>query len=109
MLTYIKGWSDGTADHGTYRGSYTWFDAGATLNSGSSPVESSRLLIQCNVHASYETRAHIVTWAAQEGDTKKWMEALGPGDRICVYPKARYRGWRNEVSEVEMDLYCAWV
>lgn len=72
-------------------------------------IPNHRRLIQRNVHASDETRAHTVTWDAWDGDIRKWMEALSPGDKIGLYPKAMYPGWENTVVKAEMDLYCAWV
>jgi len=106
-VSHDQGWSSNNDSKGTYRNSYTWFEAGVVQASSSYP----RRIITHNIHASLEHRTHVRAWENTElfPELKKWLEQIVPGDRIVVYPRAQYAGWVNVVASVEIKLYCAYV
>ncbi|GBE88163.1 hypothetical protein SCP_1203930 [Sparassis crispa] len=111
--SHDQGWSDNRWAHGSYRYSYTWFEAGQqfTASDGPQREEPRRHMIQTNVHGSSESRVHINTWAAhnETPELAEWMDTFRPGDVLHVFPRASFSGWENHVESVKVDAFCAWV
>ena len=114
FVSHDQGFSDQEAEHGgTYRQSYTWFEAAVVSPSGHERVPRRRILN--NVHASSDFRQHDVSWDFEEGKNSAewfdrvhrtplqiWIGVIRAGDTIQVIPKAHYPGWINFVQEVQI-------
>lgn len=103
-----QGWSDYRADHGSYRNSWTWFDA-QTVDAEGKPRENGKgpRRIATNVHASLEDKTHIMVWTSDAADEeeRKWIRSLGNGDAVALQVMACFPGWVNHVSGAQLDIY----
>ncbi|KAF3481036.1 uncharacterized protein GIQ15_03795 [Arthroderma uncinatum] len=88
---------------GSYVGSFTWFDLAAIRGQEKAQV----LELQSNICASRSGRTHYNEMRLRAPAIADWMNALKPGDRIAVYPRARYGAWVNYVEHVEIKLWYA--
>ncbi|KAH7884116.1 hypothetical protein F5I97DRAFT_1813469 [Phlebopus sp. FC_14] len=95
LWSHDQGWSSWPENQGTYRASWTWFDA--CIESPSPPSEgmaadwpahlcigfpeSAFLQVQKNVHASALTRHHIVTWHYLDSVEKNSQDAQNAENR----------------------------
>ena len=112
-----QGWS-GAPGHGSYDGSFTWFNI--ALQREGAPVKPFNLTT--NIHAGQSMKKHTMRWTqnGRLGETSDWLESNGcihnleiakwvrelrRGDRIVVIPKALHRGWTNIVKRVEITVY----
>ena len=113
--------------HGSYIGSWTWFEASIIRGSSSQPSQGStdvdelkptsgssslsidRREIQRNFHASTVDQIHVNTWdyTSNLPKLRKWLTNINRGDSVAVYPRARFSGWENHVKFVRIDLYYA--
>jgi hypothetical protein len=129
-----QGWSGQPQFHGTYEQSYTWFEARVIQPSESQPVGSEdgghhngpnrrhltwtnelpleQLLkyrprmLQKNIHASRQATKHVVTWRsdAEDGEERRWVRSLQPGECVEVTVWAQYPGWSNHVESLRIDV-----
>lgn len=104
LINDTIGWSDSRNDHGTYRWSYTWFDAGASRQ-GKEIVK--RRTTQANVHASLVSRVHTNVWKSEHPDTARWFGQVAVGDDLLVFARSSFPGWTNYVDSVHVDLCVA--
>ena len=90
--------------HGTYAGSYTWFDACVQFCKEESPSFERRLCH--NIHASFNPHTHIITWSRDDADTDiaACVARIQPGDMIQVLAMAAFPGWTNYVQAVEIEI-----
>ncbi|QDS73669.1 hypothetical protein FKW77_002689 [Venturia effusa] len=132
-----QGWSSYPDDHGTYRGSWTWFEArridSSALEAGEGqgrredeeeeqelhpendardPAEiSSRVEgreILRNIHAGKNWHRHVISWAADdEGEDGEWVRGLKRGDAIILSAHARFPAWTNRVRNAKIAVYTA--
>lgn len=84
----------------------------ANDSESSDSIVAERHMIQRNVRANNMSRKHVVTWVREDTNTaleiREWMAKIRPGDTVCVYPKARFRGWVNYVEYAKIEVFCAW-
>ncbi|KDQ58104.1 hypothetical protein JAAARDRAFT_193565 [Jaapia argillacea MUCL 33604] len=97
-----QGWSSYPADQGTYRGSWTWFEAGIGNKEGGEGER--RWGVARNLHAESAWQVHEVVW----GEDHELLKSLREGDSIDLYAAARYPGWRNTFRNVEIEVFC-WI
>ncbi|KAL9091309.1 MAG: hypothetical protein Q9165_004943 [Trypethelium subeluteriae] len=104
--SHDQGWSDYPHDHGTYRGTHTWFDAYVQFCSQEDKQPYCRR-IQNNVHADFECREHTIVWSRDDpdADIAKCVREIMPGDWIQIHAKAAFPGWENFVVSVEIEMY----
>lgn len=112
-----QGWSSYSEDHGTERGSWTWFEALARdatektfqehrAELGRNPREGEVVLR--NIHAGTEWTTRTVTWFAHEDDKKsEWVRGLKRGQIVDLTVWARYPGWLNKIKDAKIDIYTA--
>ncbi|KAK6343424.1 hypothetical protein TWF730_011013 [Orbilia blumenaviensis] len=112
-VSHDQGWSDHTQYHGTYRESCSWVEVRKTLSNQpqTSQKNMTSLLtrrVQHNIHARWESTEHINVWdmaTTVDLEVLEFMSTLGAGDRVILYPKALYPGWRCYLDEAEMWVY----
>lgn len=128
-----QGWSSYPDDHGTYRGSWTWFEVekgDASILRGteqegegeeqnlhpdndardptSQPSSAKGQEIVRNIHAGKTWHKHIISWAADDEDaTGKWVREIKRGDVIVLSAHARFPGWTNRVRSARIAVYTA--
>lgn len=102
IWSHDQGWSSYPENHGTYRGSWTWFDLGIRRPPGREDIAIDLPPLVTNVHASSETRHHQVVYRRHE---QLWMGDLQEGDRISITPRARFPGWVNFTEGAAIEIY----
>ncbi|ORY24020.1 hypothetical protein BCR39DRAFT_548198 [Naematelia encephala] len=100
-LSRDQGWSSHAPFYGTYEQSYSWFEL-SLLRSGKE-VPNSRISIQNNVHAGQYLKAHVNVLEIDH----PFVRMARPGDRIVLWARAQFPGWRNYVSEAAITVYSA--
>lgn len=100
-VSHDQGWSWDRASHGTYGGSWTWFEAGMLMPQVSNPTLQDCRKIITNVHASKDDRQHRVEWFYDDPDPyiQLIFRRLRAGDSIGINVCALYPGWQNLVKE----------
>ncbi|SJL02929.1 uncharacterized protein ARMOST_06270 [Armillaria ostoyae] len=90
---------------GLYSDSSTWFEAGVESSPGGVFMR-----IQDNVSTDKQSRTHVNVWDYQDAppSIKQWMSKIKAGDKISVYPRARYI-WDNIVKSVKITVYTSCV
>lgn len=107
--SHDQGWSDYPEFHGTYEGSWTWFEVAIQKADGSwhefGPGDQK---IVTNVHGSNRLKEHCVVYGHHWPKMQcKWLDTLETGDRIAILAKARFLGWVNVVHSVRIDVSSA--
>jgi hypothetical protein len=119
-----QGWSDYPQDHGTHRGSWTWFEvkvtdggsngnetvaANSVGNPSSPPDDSEGRLLVKNIHAGRRFTRHAISWSANSEDAEeaKWVSGLKRGRVITMTAHAKYPGWSNHVQYAEIHVFTA--
>lgn len=105
-LFQLLGWSGSRHDHGTYNGSYTWFNV-LIQHRSETKWQCFERCIQRNVHASSDFRVHVHTWNHDDADTDiaQCVHNIRSGDVIQVLAKAQFPGWVNHVKSVEVEIH----
>ena len=91
-----QGWSSYPEHHGTYNGSWSWFE----LSVGSSSRNSGqkwRGEVVRNLHAHGDFKRHTI-----EITDGELYEKAKSGDVLTVWALARFPGWKNTVKEVKI-------
>ncbi|TFK45911.1 hypothetical protein OE88DRAFT_1668533 [Heliocybe sulcata] len=101
--SHDQGWSSYPESWGSYENSWTWFQAVIRRSDGSS---GGGWDIARNIHADNKWRRHAIVW--EKPDDHPLMQELRVGDRIEIWPEARYPGWVNHVRYASVDIFC-WV
>lgn len=124
-----QGWSSFKDDWGTYRNSWTWFEAGvrprtakvemptaiheeqedpspdandgAERNYSQSKDPYRRYVLQRNLHAGKTLK----TYCIQKEFDDELLQNLGEGDAIDLLACAQYPGWRNHVSDYGIRVW----
>ncbi len=102
-----QGWSDHYADHGSYRNSWTWFEAGLRKCTGENWLGSAadsgerRHHLQCNRHASRGAEDYRFVF---EGD-HPLLKDMQVGDEVVLWALARFPGWENFVEEAAIQIW----
>lgn len=100
-VSHDQGWSWDKASHGTYGGSWTWFEAGMLMPQVKNPTLQDCRKIITNVHACKDDRRHRVEWFYDDPDPyiQLIFRRLRAGDSIGINVCALYPGWQNLVKE----------
>ncbi|KAF7507595.1 hypothetical protein GJ744_010265 [Endocarpon pusillum] len=108
ITSHDQGWSSYSQHHGTYNGSWTWFEAEVRPAGSEDEDEHCVKKELCrNVHADAKDKTHTSTWrydAEDEGE-RDLVRSLGPGSSISVVPWAMFPGWQNYVTCASVDVY----
>ena len=112
-----QGWSSYPDDRGTFRNSWTWFEArvekpvrtGSTVSQevgddeeGMSAGHNQRLRLQANRHAGDELEEYRIEY----GLSKDMVRSLQPGDRVILSAHAQFGGWVNFVNQAAIEIWC---
>ncbi len=102
-----QGWSSFSQSHGTYEGSWTWFEAEVRPSNGGQ--DCIRRELCRNVHAGRQYKSHVIEWRydAEDEEERNLVRSLGGESSISVVPWARFPGWKNNVSCASIDVYGA--
>ncbi|EIW71021.1 hypothetical protein TREMEDRAFT_27701 [Tremella mesenterica DSM 1558] len=100
-LSKDQGWSSSGQHYGTYQQCYSWFEV--SLWRDGREVEGSRCSIQSNVHAGQYFKSHRNVL----GPSHSLVQQAKQGDRVMLWARARYPGWRNHVREASITIYTA--
>lgn len=95
-----QGWSSFPENRGTRDNSWTWFEL--SLDDGETDDEIVRVEIVRNIHAgsTFETYQAII-------EDERVLKQAKKGDRLSVWARAMYPGWRNEVRSVTIEAWVA--
>jgi len=111
-----QGWSDYLQQHGTYEGSYTFFEAGLTRfevkgaegeelarqQSLRAEKEAERYELHRNRHAGREAEEYKI----QLGAGHDLLRRVEDGDRFALWARAQYPGWENLVYGARIEIWC---
>ncbi|CAH7668919.1 hypothetical protein BY996DRAFT_7595577 [Phakopsora pachyrhizi] len=118
-----QGWSSYPADHGTFRNSWTWFEAMVTADGDSQDLSQSSdqedwHQICKNFHAVSEFREQTIIWKPDHSILKKINQALldrlsndGNSNNsflkigITVRAVAQFPGWANTIQRVKCQFF----
>lgn len=114
ITSHDQGWSSYPQWHGTYQGSWTWFEAELPRppqydNDREGEGIHTRRELCRNVHADKRPKTHVVKWRydAEDEEERFLVRALKAKDLISVIPFAMFPGWQNHVLSVRVDIYTA--
>ena len=102
-----QGWSSYGEDHGSYRNSWTWFEAGLRKLAGEenalSPMDQPerRYRLQCNRHAGRE----VEDYRFELEKDHPLLQEMQAGDEVVLWALARFGGWENFVQEAAIQLW----
>lgn len=103
-----QGWSSYSSDHGTYRNSWTWFEAGLRKHAEEEEEKVSltdqmqhRHRLHCNRHAGWETEDYQFV---VEGD-HPILENMQAGDEVVLWARAKFGGWENFVQGAAIQIW----
>lgn len=110
-VSHDQGFSNYPDEHGTYKNSYTWFDANVIDPSGLYRIQ--RLVMQHNVHARWEATRHVKAYDfrdeadenSEEGSSEAWLSAITCGDTVQLVPRALWPAWVNWVIEARIEVW----
>ncbi|KAI1073622.1 hypothetical protein F5B20DRAFT_597369 [Whalleya microplaca] len=107
IRSHDQGWSSHSMHHGTYEGSYTWFEVGIQKSDGRwLDLNFDERLITRNIHASSQSRTHCIIFSHDDSTgTSSWTTLLELGDRVAVLPKAQFQGWVNYVQSANIEIF----
>ena len=111
-----QGWSSYPQDHGTYAGSWTWFEAGLTRfedkNAQGEELrrqkdlraekERDRYELHRNRHAGLKPENYVIELGAEHDLLKRVEE----GDRFALWARAMFPGWENRVHRARIEIRC---
>lgn len=105
-----QGWSSFRDDHGYYRNSWTWFDAGLRRLSGSGlsnaglpimEVDTARHFLQCNRHAHDK----FLSYRIEIDRDHQLVQGLVEGDKVVLWACQKFQGWANLVESAEIEVW----
>ena len=95
-----QGWSSYPETQGTRDDSWTWFEL--TLDDGETDDEIVRVEVVRNIHAG---RGFVRHRAVIEDE--RVLKQAKKGDRLSVWVRAKYPGWKNWVRLVTIEAWSA--
>lgn len=119
-INFAAGYCDEAHSPDLYANSHTWFAFGMINETGISTDNGDAskydlLEFQRNVRASSLLRCHTNIWKigistkedSFKNDLHKWLDALVETSNleIGVFPLAQYRGWKNSVWRMEVEVH----
>lgn len=106
-----QGWSSYPEDHGSYRDSWTWFEAGLRRYVRSEPsnpgvaigrtTNTKISLTISNRHASEQFENYRIEIDREH----QLMKDLRDGDEVVLWACDRFSGWRNHVEEATIKIW----
>lgn len=102
-----QGWSSYPEDHGSYRNSWTWFEAGLRKHTRGEDSHSvvdqpeRRYRLQSNRHASREAEDYRFGF----GRDHPLLNDMQAGDGVVLWAMARFGGWENFVQEAAIQIW----
>ena len=111
-----QGWSSYPQSHGTYAGSWTWFEAGLTRfddkNAQGEELrrqkdmraekKRDRYELHRNRHAGLIPEDYVIELGTEHDLLKRVEE----GDRFALWARAMFPGWENKVHEARIEICC---
>ena len=111
-----QGWSDYPEDHGTYAGSWTWFEAGLTRfedkNAQGEELrhqkdlraekQRDRYELHRNRHAGRNAEDYVI----ELGTEHDLLQRVEEGDRFALWARAVFPGWENRVHKARIEICC---
>ena len=93
-LSHDQGWSSFPHFHGSYDGSWTWFDVVIEGKDGvTAHLEGDEACLCRNVHASLNPKEHRVTFGQGPGRrSREWTKKIHRGSRVGILAQARFPG-----------------
>ncbi|KAI6039225.1 hypothetical protein EDC04DRAFT_3010374, partial [Pisolithus marmoratus] len=130
LWSHDQGWSSSPSEwHGTYYGSYSWWDASVETPQQEiiiRPYIPSDKVLQRNLHAVGKARHHTVEWSHVDGVTSAedqnslenrgrgrssadgiFVRNLKVGDCIALWVSARFPGWAMHAKKAKISVYWA--
>ncbi|KAL8656524.1 MAG: hypothetical protein Q9226_002638 [Calogaya cf. arnoldii] len=108
-----QGWSSFHEHHGSYNGSWTWFEAvvrsgdndGSDDHSAEDKVKK-RVELQRNRHAGMRLENYEIVF--EHGDPRiiELKSLLEAGDVLELRACARFPGWTNYVEQASIEMWC---
>ncbi|KAL8925760.1 MAG: hypothetical protein Q9172_002101 [Xanthocarpia lactea] len=114
-----QGYSWDTQNHGTYAGSWTWFEAVVRRgdidasddrdypdHDGGEDRVKTRFELQRNRHAGTQFESYEIVF--EDGDERmtELKTALREGDVVELRACARFGAWVNQVEEAKVEVWC---
>ena len=99
-----QGWSSYSADHGTYRNTWTWFEVvvrNTRVEEGQPLEEVRRFELQRNRHAGSEPE----TYRIELGADHALVKGLREGDVIELDACASFPGWACVVHDAKIEVW----
>lgn len=111
-----QGWSSYPTHHGTYEGSFTWFEAGLTRPTATDLIDSERddqlelkaakerirYELQRNRHAGREPE----TYRHELSRDHKLLQGAKTGDSVVLWARASFPGWENRLFNACIEVWC---
>lgn len=99
-VSHDQGWSWDKNSHGTYGGSWTWFESGILIPQVSTPTLQDCRKIVTNIHACKDDKQHRVEWFYDDPDPyiQLIFRRLRAGYTIGINVCALFPGWQNLVK-----------
>ncbi len=111
-----QGWSGDPLHHGTFNGSWTWFEASLTRFIGTDYSEQERddltkikeekekvrYQLQRNRHAGREPE----NYRHELGIDHALLQQVEEGDSFVLWARARYPAWENRVYKAVIEVWC---
>ncbi|XP_044714735.1 CHAT domain-containing protein [Hirsutella rhossiliensis] len=116
IWSHDQGWCSGPNNVGDpYENSWTWFALGVVSEDGK-VLDEHLFDFQTNVRASDSLACHTNEWrigapgAGEDVDDESLLDgfleslACPPAQEIGIFPLARYKGWKNSVVMMEVQI-----
>jgi len=92
---------------------------GGEENVSRETTRKTRWHVQRNVNTSSQERVHVIEWDVGDewvkeseedpesgrGSGKGYIDALHDGDRLCLFARAKYPCWRNDVRNTKVEVF----
>ena len=113
-----QGWSSYPEDRGTFRNSWTWFQARIQspnqveqisapqdIDEDESALQHQKSIyrLQANRHAGSELEIYRIEF----GPSSQLLRSLQPGDQVILSAHAQFAGWVNHVNHAAIEILCA--
>lgn len=111
-----QGWSDYWESHGTYKDSYSWFEASLTHPIVETQIEPQRH-DQLELKAAKESRRYELQRNRHAGRKPEeyrhelWpdhelLQLLEEGDSVVLWALASFPGWENRIFNASIEVWC---
>ena len=111
-----QGWSSYPNDRGTFRNSWTWFEARIERSEVGSPehaqgqdranISSQTCVYSCRVQTNRHAGSDLEEYTIEYGPSSELLQLIQKGDRIILSAHAQYGGWVNFIDHASIELWC---